>query len=153
DRPTAIAALKADFGFSNVLDGSATWTVPELNKVHAALSQLPSADRSALSGVDLVRDATLTDAKGNPLAGEFRHQASVTAGSAQTASVASRSESLHIADSAFANDSISFIGDKGHANVASFEVIVHEAGHAVETRAVRDATFARFQAQADVNND
>jgi peptidoglycan hydrolase-like protein with peptidoglycan-binding domain len=153
DKDAAVKALKADFGFSSVDDGSATWSLVDLNKVHAALSRLPAADRAGLAGVKLVRDRTLTDKGGNALSGEFRHEASVTAGSATTKSVATRSASLHIADLAFANDDISFIGDKGNAAVASFHTIVHEAGHAVETKALRDAQFATFEAQAEVNND
>ena len=45
------------------------------------------------------------------------------------------------------------VGGKGNAAVGSFTTIVHEAGHAVETKALRDAQFATFQAQAVVNND
>jgi peptidoglycan hydrolase-like protein with peptidoglycan-binding domain len=153
DRATAVAALKADFGFSNVVDGTAPWTVGELNKAHEALSRLPAADRSALAGVQLIRDHTLTDDAGNALSGKFESSASVTRGDAQHPSVATRSEALRIADLAFANDDISFVGGKGNAAVGSFTTIVHEAGHAVESKALRDAQFAKFQAQAVVNND
>jgi hypothetical protein len=153
DKKAAIDALKADFGFSSVEDGSATWSLPDLNKTHAALSRLPAADRSALAGVKLVRDSSLTSKSGEALAGEFRHEASVTPGSATDKSVATRSASLHLTNLAFANDDISFIGDKSDAAVASFHTIVHEAGHAVETKALRDAQFATFEAQAVVNND
>ncbi len=152
DEAAAIAALKA-LGFSAVENGTATWTLPELNKVHAALSRLTPAERKALSGVKLVRDRTLTSDSGESLDGQFRHELSVTPGSDTTASVATRSESLHLADTAFANDTIGFIGDAGDAAVASFSTIVHEAGHAVEGKARRDAQFATQQAQAVVNND
>lgn len=152
DKQAAITELKKDFGFSSVEDGTATWSLPDLNKVHAALLRLPGSDRSALAGVKLVRDSTLTNDKGEPLSGEFRHQSSVTAGSPTDPSVASRAESLHLADSAFSNDAISFIGGKGDAAVASFHTILHEVGHAVETKALSDARFATFEAQAQVNN-
>ncbi|MGC4154544.1 MAG: peptidoglycan-binding domain-containing protein [Propionicimonas sp.] len=152
DEKTAIAALKA-LGFSTVENGSARWTLPELNKVHAALARLGPGERSALSGVRLVREQTLTSASGKPLDGQFRHAIDTTKGDAGTASVASRSESLHLADSAFSGDRIGFIGDASDAALASFHVIVHEAGHAVEGKARRDAQFARAQAQAVVNND
>ena len=48
DKNAAITALKADFGFSSVDDGSASWSLVDLNKVHAALSRLPGADRAGL---------------------------------------------------------------------------------------------------------
>ncbi len=152
DEGSAIAALKSDFGFASVDDGTAHWSLADLNKTHAALKRLPAPDRAALAGVALVRDATLTNSAGKPRSGEFRHQASATAGSAGTPSVASRSESLHIADLAFSDDAVSFVGGKGNAAVASFETILHEAGHAVETKALRDAEFATFEAQAASNN-
>lgn len=147
DADAAKAALLKDFGFSAVRDGTGSWQLVELNKAHAALSRLPSGDRSALQGIDLIRDTTLTDPDGNPLSGRFDHQASIATG----ATTATRSESLHLADSAFANDDIAFIGGKGNAAVESFEVIVHEAGHAVEGKAQRDAQFAKMQAQGKLN--
>ena len=153
DAPTAVAALKTDFGFASVDDGTATWTPADLNKVHAALKRLPAPDIAALTGVSLVRDSTLTSPEGKPLSGQFRHEASVTTGSASTAAVASRSASLHIANSAFDNDAISFVGGKGATAVGSFATILHETGHAVETKALRDAQFATFEAQATSNND
>jgi len=153
DKPSAIAALKATFGFGSVDDGTASWSLADLNKVHAALLRLPTADRAALAGVQLVRDNVLTDKDGKPLSGEFRHQASVTTGSPGAPSVATRSESLHLADSAFSGDAISFVGDKSDAAVASFHTILHEAGHSVETKLLRDAEFATFEAQAVVNDD
>lgn len=152
DEKAAITAVKA-LGFSTVENGSGTWTLPDLNKVHAALSRLSPAERGALSGVKLVRERTIVNADGASLDGEFRHEISVTAGDATTASVASRTESLHLADAAFANDTIGFIGDASNAAVASFGTIVHEAGHAVEGKALRDAQFATKKAQAVVNND
>ena len=153
DEKAAITQLKADFGFKEVENGTATWTLPELNKSHAALSRLSTAERKALNGVKLVRDRTLANADGDPLDGLFKHEMSVTAGSDTTPSEATRAESLHLADSAFANDTIGFIGDSADAAVASFGTIVHEAGHAVEGKAQRDAQFARMEAQAVVNND
>lgn len=152
DEAAAIAALKA-LGFSAVENGTATWSLPELNKVHAAISRLSPAERGALSGVKLVRERTITSPDGDSLDGQFRHEISVTPGSDTTASVASRSESLHLADAAFANDAIGFIGDASDAAVASFGTIVHEAGHAVEGKNRRDAQFASAKAQAEVNND
>jgi len=147
DEASAKAALMKDFGFSAVSDGSATWTLDELNKAHAALSRLPSVDRTALHGVELIRDSTLVDDNGNPLSGRFDHKMQLAAGAAAP----TRSEALRLADSAFSSDDISFIGGKTNAAVASFEIILHEAGHAVETKALRDAQFARLEATGKLN--
>ena len=153
DKDKAVAALKTDFGFASVDDGTGAWTPGDLNKVHAALSQLSAADRAALSGVALVRDSTLTDSAGKPRDGEFRHSHLATPGSAGTLSVASRDESLHLATSAFNADAKGFVGEKGKEVLPSLRVIVHEAGHAIETKALRDAEFATDTAQAQSNND
>jgi len=59
DRGAAETRLKADFGFSEIKDGSATWTLIELGKVHAALSRLSGGERTALAGVALVREHIL----------------------------------------------------------------------------------------------
>lgn len=146
DRAAAEAALKAAFGFSSVRDGSAPWTLAELAKVHSALQRMPAADRSALDGVDLVREHTVL-VNGSPAAGRFEHTTSLAA----RATTATRSATLTIADSAFAQDTLSFIGDGGAGAPASAMTILHEAGHAVETKAVRDATFARMQEEGRFN--
>ncbi|MGH4012694.1 MAG: hypothetical protein ACRDSL_01885 [Pseudonocardiaceae bacterium] len=146
DLNTAIAALRQTFGFASVRDGSARWIPADLAKVHAALSRMPAADRSALDGVDLVRERQLT-VRGEAAAGLFEHQASLTPG----ATTATRSAALKIADLAFAGDNVSFIGDAATGGPASFHTIVHEAGHAVETKALRDAQFARLQEQGRLN--
>ncbi|WP_395725189.1 peptidoglycan-binding protein [Nakamurella sp.] len=146
DLKAAIAAIQA-LGFASVKDGSGTWTVAELSKVHAALSRLPATDRAAFGGVELIRESTLTDDKGQPLAGQFSHRATLATG----ATTATRSQALKIADLAFAADGVSFIGDGTTGGPASFHTIVHEAGHAVETKALRDAQFATLQAQGVLN--
>jgi hypothetical protein len=153
DKDTAVAALKTDFGFASVDDGTAAWTPGDLNKAHAALSLLPAADRASLAGVALVRDSTLTNKAGKSLSGEFRHAIAVTAGAPGTPSVASRDESLHLADSAFGADSAGFVGEKGKEVLPSLRIALHEAGHAEETKALRDAEFATDTAQAAANND
>jgi hypothetical protein len=153
DKGKAIAALMADFGFSSVDDGTASWTHGELNKVHAGLSLLPAADRAGLAGVSLVRDSTLTSPAGKPLDGEFRHTHSVTAGAPGAPAVASRDASLHLASGAFGADTKGFVGGKGQEVLPSLRLILHEAGHAVESKALRDAEFATDTAQATANND
>jgi hypothetical protein len=140
-------ALIADFGLSVVMDGTAIWTLPNLNKVHAAFSKMPMADRTALKGVALIRDSTLRDDDGNPLAGQFKHGSEVK----KTGDPATRIDELHLADSAFSGDARSFVGGATGTSVASFFTILHEAGHAVETKALRDARFAARQAQAVMN--
>lgn len=144
-RAAAVTALQA-LGFANVVDGSAAWTLPELSKLNTALSQVPAADRSAFTGVDLVREHTV-NVHGRPAAGVFAHSATLAVG----ATTATRSDRLTIADSAFAGDSLSFIGDTAASGPASFETVVHEAGHAVETEALRNAQFARLEAQGVLN--
>ena len=104
DKDKAVTALKTDFGFVSVDDGTAAWTPGELNKVYAALSLLPPADRKVLTGAALVRDSTLTDPAGKPRDAAFRHASTATPGSAGTPSVASRDESLHVANAAFFSD-------------------------------------------------
>jgi len=153
NEPAAIAALKSDFGVASVDDGSGHWSLADLNKMHAGLTRLAASDRAALAGVKLERDNTLTDPTGRPRYGEFQSSASVTPGSPGTPSVASRTATLKIADLAFRDDATSFQGGSGTAAVASIEAILHEAGHAVETKALRDAQFATFETQATANND
>lgn len=145
----AITKLKADFGLSAVTNASATWTTEELGKVYAALSTMSAAERTALAGVKLVREHTLALPDGTPLAGLFSHEVKPDAATG----AATRTESLSLADSAFANDNISFVGGAASAAPASFETIVHEAGHAVETKVLRDAQFARLSAQVHNSND
>ncbi len=147
DRPTAEARLRADFGFSSVSEvAPAQWTLDELAKVHAALSRLAAAERTALAGVELVREQTLT-LNGQSVSGLFDHSASLASG----ATTATRSESLKFADSAFSGDNVSFVGDGTTSAPGSFLTILHEAGHAVETKAVRDTRFAELEAQAELN--
>ncbi|MGY4644247.1 peptidoglycan-binding protein [Cellulomonas sp. URHB0016] len=147
DRASAETALLA-LGFASVTEvPPAVWGLEELAKVHAALSAMPAGDRSALAGVELRREATLTDATGAALAGKFSHSATLVTG----ATTATRSETLSIADLAFAGDGLSFVGDAARSGPASAHTIVHEAGHAVETKALRDAQFETMQAQGAMN--
>jgi peptidoglycan hydrolase-like protein with peptidoglycan-binding domain len=146
DRAAATAALLA-LGFARVRDGSAGWTLDELGKAHAGLSRVPAAERAAFAGVDLVRERTLASASGDPLAGRFSHRAQLAVG----ATTATRSASLELADLAFSADAVSFVGDATTSAPASSLTIVHEAGHAVETKALRDAQFETLQAQGVLN--
>jgi hypothetical protein len=118
------------FGFASVTVDSSTWTVLELNIVHAALLRLPTADRVALNGVDLIRKSTIFE-NGELHGGWF-------ASDPNTAKA-----SLSIADKAFEDDALGFIGagGPGGASAASMQTIAHEAAHAVETKALRDEQF------------
>ena len=126
-RDAASKALMGTFGFSLVMDDSSTWTVAELNIVHAALLRLPTADRIALKGLDLIRVSTIS-LDGEQLAGFF-------ASDRDTGKA-----SLSVADRAFEGDKVGFIGagGAGGASAASMQTIAHEAAHAVETKALRD---------------
>ena len=127
-RQAASEALMGTFGFALVMDDSATWTVAELNIVHAALLRLPTADRVALNGLDLVR-VSMISRDGEQLDGLF------------TSDPDTGKASLSIADGAFTGDALGFIGagGAGAASAASMQTIAHEAAHAVETKALRDA--------------
>jgi hypothetical protein len=147
DLDAAKKGLKADFGFANIVDGGATWTLAELNKVDAALQRTGSAEKAALQGVDLVREATILSSKGTPLAGEFSYKHGVATG----ADKATHAEKLSIADSAFSADGVNFIGGAANAAEASFETILHEVGHAVEHAEERKTSAAKFDAMAGHN--
>ena len=147
DVASAKAALIRNFGFSAVKNGSATWSLADLTKVHAALSRLSAAEKTALNGVDLVRESALVDRDGNPLAGEFRYASNL----AQGATSVSRVQTLRLTDLAFAGDRLSFTGGAGGTAAASYHTILHEAAHAVETKALREAEFARLEAYAELN--
>jgi len=146
DVQTAKASLVADFGFSKVVDGSATWTPEELSKVSAALSRLPQTDRGALSGVDLVRQATIVGPDGKPRSGQFSTNQGINA----AGTTLTDTRQLEIADSAFSHDATSFIGGAGTAAPMSFETILHETGHAVEEKARLDAKHAELAAEGTV---
>jgi hypothetical protein len=147
DLDAARKGLKADFGFANIVDGGANWTLPELNKVDAALQRISSTEKAALAGVDLVRESTILNDKGKPLAGEFSYKHGVATG----ADKATHAEKLSIADSAFSADGVNFIGGAGNAAEASFETILHEVGHAVEHAEERKTSAAKFDAMAAHN--
>ena len=145
DEAAAIAALKKDFGFSVVRNGTGTWTLPDLTKTYAGLSRLPAADRSALKGVELIRELTLVDEKGKALSGRFSFKEGVSG----TTVIDERQ--LLIANIAFDDDAKSFIGGAATAGPASFHTIVHEAGHAAEKKASLDAKRAESEALVSSN--
>jgi peptidoglycan hydrolase-like protein with peptidoglycan-binding domain len=145
DDASARAALVRDFGFKQVTDGSASWTLTELNKAYEALLRLPGDDRTALKDVELRRESTVLDDAGQALAGEFKFRQGLSG------TTVTDERQLLIADLAFSTDTSSFIGGPGTAGPMSFETIVHEAGHAVEKKVLLDAQQAQNAATAVFN--
>lgn len=138
-------ALRADFGIVNIAEeNGAIWELKDLTKIHAAFSRMPAADRVQLRGIDLVRTDRVFDEDGNERAGGFSSSASVEEGG----TTATRSQLIRVADQAFENEKISFVGSKTEAMTPLYRLVLHEAGHAVETKARRDAKFVDLQALA-----
>jgi hypothetical protein len=145
-----IGRLMTTFKLSGVKEEKGkTWKIGELSKVEQAFARLKPDDIAALEGVDLIRTDKIVDPNDSTreLSGLFSHAERVATG----ATSASRSASIRLADLAFAGDRVSFVGDKAGAAPGSFEAILHEVGHAVETKAQRDATFAAAEATAKLN--
>ena len=138
DVAEAKAALKADFGFSDVKDGKGKWTLEHLSKTWAALSRLPTDDRLALNGVQLIREKKLAGDQ----TGRFEAKTGMTSDGKKVID----ERQLLIADAAFARDATSFVGGTAATGPASFLTIVHEAGHAVEKKAALDAKRAEGEA-------
>jgi hypothetical protein len=108
----------------------------------ALLKARAPQDVPALKGVDLIRVPSL----GGETAGEF----SVGGTIAQGATAASK-PSLKLADKAFSADDLQFFGGGPTAPPvpSSFQVILHEVGHAVEREELRLAQEAYLKAAAE----
>jgi hypothetical protein len=154
DRPAAEAALKTKYKISAVTDDGATWSVPELNLVGGAFGKLPSADLGALASVELKRVSTIPG--GN--AGQFGYQEDLPSG----ATAVTSSVTLLLANSAFnlpaagpgpgpSVDDLQFIGAKGDLRPESYQVILHEVGHAIALRKLRESTHTAYAAGASSN--
>jgi len=139
DAASAIAALKTTYGISKV--ATANWKPGDLNKVVAAFAFVPAGDRAALKGLELIR----VDSLGGDTAGEFDYKQSVK----DTTVI--NTATLTLAEKAFEGDPVSFVGDASKASPASYETIIHEVAHAVEKKAMLDATHAQHQAMAKSN--
>jgi len=142
------AKLIADFGFASVTGWHDTpKDAAEISDVLGALELLKRRapqDIPALKGVDLIRVPSL----GGKTAGEF----SVGGGVSQGSTAASK-PSLKLADSAFdANTSQFFGGGPDSPPVpASFQIILHEVGHAVEAGDFRLAQEGLVKASAELD--
>lgn len=130
----ASAALVAKFKLAKVTgEHGKSWTIDELNKVLAAWGRLSAAEAAALEGYTLIRTDKLVQ-DGEPLQGQTTHSDEVKP---KETEVKHRRE-IRFADSAFADDPRSFIGDAADAAPASFEVLIHEVGHALESKPFDD---------------
>jgi hypothetical protein len=143
------AKLLADFGFASVTGWKNTpKDAEEISDVLGAMALLKARapqDIPALKGVDLIRVPSL----GGETAGEF----SVGGTVAQGATAASKPW-LKLADRAFSADDLQFFGGGPTAPPvpSSFQVILHEVGHAVEREELRMAqeTYIKAAAERDV---
>jgi len=130
------AQLMADFGFTSV----SGWPgqkpakdAAEISDVLAALQLLKShapQDVPALRGVELIRVPVLP----NNRAGEFFAGSQVALGAP-----ADVKPYLKLADLAFGSNTVQFFGGGPDSPTvpASFQIILHEVGHAVETEQLR----------------
>ncbi len=147
DVAAARAALTRDFGVtvrqrSDPNGGDRDWTLAELSQVHAALTNLPATERSALSGLDLVRSRTGT---GSDLSGLYSPNVETSGGTRV------RPASITLYDEAFAGDRQGFVGSGANPLPAHTMTVLHEAGHAIEGRRVNDALLSFNVANDNLN--
>lgn len=141
------AKLVSDFGFAAVRGwGDTPKDAAEISDVLGALELLKRRapqDIPALKGVELIRVSSL----GGNAAGEFSVGGVVSQGS-----TAPSKPYLKLADSAFgANTSQFFGGGPASPSVpSSFQVILHEVGHAVEAEDFRLAQEGLIKASAEL---
>jgi hypothetical protein len=141
------ARLISDFGFASVAGWKDTpKDAAEISDVLAALELLKSRapqDVPALKGVDLIRVSSL----GGQRCGEFFAGSQVALGA--TADVTAF---LKLADCAFGSNRVQFFGGGPDSPTvpASFQVILHEVGHAVETEQLRLAREGYVKAAAEL---
>jgi hypothetical protein len=141
------AKLISDFGFASVAGWKDTpKDATEISDVLAALELLKSRapqDVPALKGVDLIRVPSL----GGQRCGEFFAGSQVVLGATTDVT-----PWLKLADCAFGSNSVQFFGGGpgSPAVPASFQVILHEVGHAVETEQLRLAREGYVKAAAEL---
>jgi hypothetical protein len=141
------AKLITDFGFASVAGWKDTLKdAAEISDVLAALELLKSRasqDVPALKGVDLIRVPSL----GGQRCGEFFAGSQVVLGA--TADV---TPWLKLADCAFSSNTVQFFGGGPDSPTmpASFQVILHEVGHAVETEQLGLAREGYVKAAAEL---
>jgi len=141
---TATPLLIADPGFVSVRDDStAAWSDAEIADVVEAMTMVPKADKAALKGVELIRVKTI--------AGDFAGEFTVGGGVAVGGLVPAALPSLKLADKAFDPGGTKFYGGTKRTVPSSYEVILHEVGHAVSNEAYRAAWEARNQSTIALN--
>jgi Domain of unknown function (DUF4157) len=140
--------LKDEYKFASVRDdGTAQWSDAEISAVVAALALLPTPDKPALKGVELIRVQTLPDSGIAVFSGG--------GGVAKMATQITEAPSLKLSDRAFPAATPRFVGGKVKGVPATFPVafhsILHEVGHAVETAVYRPANAAYDEAIIESN--
>ena len=141
---TTAAALQTNFKLASVTDdGTAPWSPADLNDVGEALTLLPPDDKAALEGVELIRVAEISGKPDD--AGQFDFPQPVASG-AESVNFHAK---LRLATRAFTQDTLQFFGGTGKTVPASFQTILHEVGHAVESQVYRSKWRAHAQALAD----
>lgn len=143
-------ALKAKYGVAGIRNGASDWSVAELNTVDDALAKLPAGDVKALKGVTLAREKKLTkdkptstpqdeeapqEKKEESLDGKFVFRQELDTGATEF----TEETELQLADSAFSNAA------------QTEETVLHEAGHAVASKARRDAVRDQLKTTAKFN--
>lgn len=145
----AITGLKTKFGLTDVIgEKGQSWTVDQLNKVSGAWGRLGASETSALSGYKLIlTDNNLTGPGGTHVDGLTTRQDKTSADGLS----ASKTREIRFTVGMFDADLASFVGDSSNAAPASFLTLIHEAGHAQETKVVDDANTAEMAALVETN--
>jgi hypothetical protein len=146
----AIAGLKATFGLADVRgEHRQSWNVDRLNKVAAAWARLSRPEAAALAGYTLIlTDNNLRTPEGERVAGLTSIEDN-TAGRNDVATF--RKREIRFRVGLFDGDAQSFVGDSANAAPASFITILHEVGHAQESKVADDAMTAVVNAMAEGN--
>lgn len=140
---TTVGALEANFKLASVTDDTAKWTPAELNDVGAALAMLPTDDKGVLEGVELIRVDVLKDKPADGASFSFQESA------ATDATQVNIRPKLRISNLAFLINEVQFFGGTARTVPASFQAILHEVGHAIESEVYRSKWKAHAQALAD----
>jgi Domain of unknown function (DUF4157) len=144
----AEAKLKSLYGIGGVEDGTAKWSLEQLNLMLGAFARVPPADIVALKGVILVRVERFPMDPKDPnreTEGEFGSKQEVN-----DTTVTNRA-TLTLATSVFPPTPTNFVGGQGTEASDAYYKILHEVGHAVASKTYRDATHVSHKAVATTN--
>ncbi len=122
------------------------WGLDNLHKVLAAWSVLLPAEAASLAGFTLILTDSIT-LNGESVSGLTDQSDKVDAHSPTP----THTREIRITEDTFTIDTKSFIGDQKDAKPASFELLVHEAGHAIEGRAFADLNAVAVDDTASAN--